>query len=609
MTRRTLTACAVYVAAACVFTWPLALHPRTLFGAMDATGDASLNLWALGWDLRVISEHPSWLLSGRIFDANIFFPAPRTLAYSDNLIPQAVALWPVYFVTRDLLFCYNVLFFGSLVGAALAMHVLTRTLTGSERAAYVAGLVFGFAPYHFAHLGHIQLQALYFMPLSFLALFRLFERERRLDTIVLGVVLGLQAVSSMYYGIMGGIGIAFATVALVLLTRRVRDWRLLRRLASAALLGALVMLPWAIPYLLVHRDTGAGRLIGDAARGGAVLASYFQAPVTNLVYGKTGLLRPGPDAWLPFTAGGEQELLIGFSALLLALLGCALAVKETRKAAVVFGVVAVLGVILSMGPDGPTPLYTLLYRGVFGMAAIRAAPRFAVLALCGIAVLAALAIHGLEARRPRLARGVFVAALLALTIEYSNGVIAYPAPPALRTGAGEWLGGQPGTGAVICVPMRVWLANTPCMLQSLEHRRPVVNGYSGIVPPFFEALVATSNLLPAPEALLAMHNIGVEFVVSDEPLTSDAGVRRGAGRTGTIRPAARVSASVVARDRSGRAGGRRHTARGSRAGSLRQRRSRHLQRALDERSAGAGGRSGHHLGDAAAAGRRLCVPG
>jgi hypothetical protein len=518
MNRRTLLAAAVYCAGACLFTWPLVLHPRTLLGAVDATGDASLNLWALGWDLRVISEHPSWLFTGRVFDANIFFPAPHTLAYSDNLLPQAVALWPVYAITGDLALCYNVLFFGSLVAAALAMHILARELTGSERAAYVAGLIFGFAPYHFAHLKHVQLQALYFMPLSFLWLHRLFQRERRIDAVMLGVVLGLQAVSSIYYGIIGGIGIAFAAVALVLVTRPVRAGRLLRCAATAALVAMLVALPWTVPYLLVHRETGAGRSIGDAASGGTLLANYLQAPATNLLYGRTGILRPGHGAWLQYSEGIEQELFPGFCALLLALLGCATAGKDRRKVAVVFAVVTVVGVILSMGPEGPTPLYSLLYRGLFGMAAIRAVPRFSVLALLGIAVLAALAIRWLEARQPRLARGLVVAALLAIAVEYSNGAIDYPPPPSLHTSAGGWLRDQPGSGAVLCVPIRVWMGNTPCMLQSLEHRRPVVNGYSGILPPFFEAMVQTANRLPAADALLAMHDLGVEYVVSDEGL-------------------------------------------------------------------------------------------
>ena len=106
-------------------------------------------------------------------------------------------------------------------------------------------------------------------------------------------------------------------------------------------------------------------------------------------------------------------------------------------------------------PKAPTPLYSLLYRGLFGMAAIRAVPRFSVLALLGIAVLAALAIRSLEARQPRLARGLVVAALLAIAVEYSNGAIAYPPPPSLRTSVGEWLRDQPGSGAVLCVPIRV----------------------------------------------------------------------------------------------------------------------------------------------------------
>src|SRR5204863_8818395 len=124
----------VYILAACALTWPLVLHPYALFGAIDPTGDPSLNLWVLGWDLRTLASHPSWFLTGRVFNAQIFFPAPRTLAYSDHLLLQSVMLSPVYFVTHDLVLCYNVLLIGSLAASALAMHVLVGELTGSERA-------------------------------------------------------------------------------------------------------------------------------------------------------------------------------------------------------------------------------------------------------------------------------------------------------------------------------------------------------------------------------------------------------------------------------------------------------------------------------------------
>lgn len=108
--------------------------------------------------------------------------------------------------------------------------------------------------------------------------------------------------------------------------------------------------------------------------------------------------------------------------------------------------------------------------------------------------------------------------IIAIGVEYANGAIAFPQAPRLSTAAGQWIRGQPGSGAVICLPMGVFSGNTPCMLQSLEHRRSVVNGYSGVLPPFYEALVDTTSRAPSAESLLTLHNIGVEYIVSDRPL-------------------------------------------------------------------------------------------
>ena len=112
------------------------------------------------------------MLSGRVFDANIFFPAAGTLTYSDHLLLQALAMAPFYLLTGNLAFCYNVLLLASLVCCALAMHAYVREISGGSPAAWVAGLAWGFAPYHFAHLIHLQLQSLYFLPLAFLFLHR-----------------------------------------------------------------------------------------------------------------------------------------------------------------------------------------------------------------------------------------------------------------------------------------------------------------------------------------------------------------------------------------------------------------------------------------------------
>ena len=206
---------------------------------------------------------------------------------------------------------------------------------------------------------------------------------------------------------------------------------------------------------------------------------------------------------------------------MLAVAGAVGAPRGLRRIAAAYAVLAVAGVVLSLGPDGIRPLYAALYDWLFGMAAIRAPARFSVLVLCAIAVLAAFAIRALEGRRPRT--GPLVAlVVLAIGVEYGNRA-AFSPPPALATEAGAFLRDQPGSGAVICVPLVMFDGNTPCMLQSLEHGRPVVNGYSGLRPPFFEALVDQMSRLPSPESLVALHDLGVEFIVSDSALAVDGG--------------------------------------------------------------------------------------
>ncbi len=212
--RGSLVRLLVYAAAGLVFTWPLALHPFDRLGSIQGPGDSYLNLWTLGWDLHTLTAHPAALFTGRIFDANIFYPATRTLAFSDHLLLQAIALAPIYLVTRNLVFCYNVLLVASLVACGWSMDAFARRAIGSPSAAWVAGIAWGFAPYHFGHLIHLQLQALYFLPLTFLFLLRLAEDGRRRDAVLLGVVAGAQAVGSVYYGVIGVVGLACGLVAL-----------------------------------------------------------------------------------------------------------------------------------------------------------------------------------------------------------------------------------------------------------------------------------------------------------------------------------------------------------------------------------------------------------
>jgi hypothetical protein len=511
----------VYTLAAAAFTWPLALHPASLLGASDAAGDPALNLWTLGWDLHTISTHPSWLLTGRVFDAPIFFPARHALAFSDHLLAQAVALWPIYAFGGSPVLCYNILLMASLVASAAAMHALVRRINGDETAAYAAGVLFGFAPYHFTHLVHLQLQSLYWLPLTFLLLHRLRAGGRWRDAAALGVVFGLEILSSVYYGVIGGIGLAVAAVALAWLPGPRARFRFAGLALAAAVVALALALPWSLSYWRVSRESGAGRNLFEASHGSAVLASYVQAPPVNVVYGRTGWLRPSPDARLPRKDGPEQALFPGFCALTLALFGLVSAPRDLRVSSRTYAAIAIVGVALSLGPDGIRPVYAALSNGLFAMRAIRAPARFSVLTLCAIAVLAAVGVRALRERLNRARALVGPVVLSIVAIECFNGAIPYPAAPALTTDAGRWLKTQNDPGAVVCIPMAFDVANTPCMLQSLEHGHPIVNGYSGVTPPFFAPLADVTSRLPSVDALRALHDLGVRYIVSDRELPVD----------------------------------------------------------------------------------------
>lgn len=514
--------------AATVLTWPLALHPFTRLVAPAGPGDPYLNLWILGWDLGSITRDPIALVTGRIFDANIFFPAERTLAYSDHLILQALLLVPAYLVTGSLTVCYNALLFGSLAGGVVAMYAFARAVTGSRAGALLAGTAWGFMPFHVAHLLHLQLQSLYWMPLTFLCLHRVMAGRRRRDAVWLGLTAALQAISSVYWGVIGAIALVVGACALAVGIGRWRHGATWRRLVLAGVVGSVIVVPCAWPYWQVQQREGFARNLYEASQHEAQAVSYLRVPSGNLLYGRTGLLRPADAAPASPSRheGPEQELFPGFVLTGLAIVGAWLGWRrDSRPLVLAMAAVILVGGVLSLGPDGVRWLYSLLHRFVFGFQAVRAPARFGVLVAFGLSVLAALGVGELLRRQAAVEparRGVMTAwpfAVIALAgLEYVNVPLPTVAAPPRATAVGQWLASEPGAGPVLYLPLDADLGNTTAMVRSLEHRRPIVNGYSGQRPAFFMGLVDTLNLVPSADALWTLRDLNVRFVVTPSPV-------------------------------------------------------------------------------------------
>ena len=74
------------------------------------------------------------------FDANISYPHPKTLAYSEFLIPQSIVTAPVLLASGNPILAYNVTLILAIATTAFATFLLGRLLTGNPLAGFVAGL-------------------------------------------------------------------------------------------------------------------------------------------------------------------------------------------------------------------------------------------------------------------------------------------------------------------------------------------------------------------------------------------------------------------------------------------------------------------------------------
>jgi hypothetical protein len=151
--------------------------------------------------LRAASRHP-WrrpLENRDVLRRHIFHPSRLTLAYSEHLLPQAIQILPVYLVSANPNLCYNLVFLSTFVLSGLGMYLLVRELTGNALAAFVAGLLFAFAPYRLPQSSHVQVLSSQWMPFVFYGLTRYFETRRLRPLAGAAAALIAQNLSCGYY--------------------------------------------------------------------------------------------------------------------------------------------------------------------------------------------------------------------------------------------------------------------------------------------------------------------------------------------------------------------------------------------------------------------------
>ncbi|MEP0774245.1 MAG: discoidin domain-containing protein [Acidobacteriota bacterium] len=559
-----LTVGALFAALTLLATWPQVLR---LGDGVKDPGDPVFNSWVLAWNAHKLER----LEFADYFDANIFYPHRRTLAYSEHLFPQSLLAAPIIWATGNPVLAHNVILLMSFFTSALGMFALARRLTGATLPSLLAGVIFAFSPFTFDHLSHVQILAAGGIPLSLLFLDRFLEHRKSRDALLFAAVFTAQILANGYYALFLSLAVGFFLLIELPRRRLLGDGSSWRGLVVAGVLVLAVAAPFFRQYVLMQQELALRREVMSKP----TLASYLAAPTVNRLYGKwskplrtpEGQLSPGVMALLLALAGAvtwarrggpasraEKALtaaaavaassaawvavvgplslrpLLSVSsslrpAILAALLLAAAALvrsfrlpREGDGRLGVYGALGLLAFALTFGEEGP---YWLLHRWVPGFDGIRAVSRVHVLTMLAIALLAAWGTRALLARARKRPTLIFTALLAVVALEYASVPL-----PLVRVALDEeehrlyrWVARATGEGdALLELPLprdrhEWWRLELRRMLASTTHWRPLVNGFSGLAPPLYYELQRRWRERPLADNLADARALGVRYLV------------------------------------------------------------------------------------------------
>jgi hypothetical protein len=388
-----LGAAASYLLVALAFTWPL-VRGLTRDVPWDL-GDSLLNIWILGWD----ADHLLRFIGGEFgalkgfWNANIFYPEPLTLAYSEHLFAQAVQILPIFALTHNLILCYNLLFLSTFVLSGLGVFLFVREVTGSTRAAWVAGLIYAFAPLRVPQFAHVQVISSQWMPFALYGMRRYFDTRRVRPLAGAAASLIAQNLSCGYFLLYFAPFIVMYVV-FEIATRKVwTDRRVWTAMAVTAVVAFVATLPFLLPYLELRRLGFPPRPIAEVETYSADVYSYWTAAPELHVWGRVMRAYPKP----------EGDLFPSATALGLGAIALAVVVRSAWSRA-------------SRWPLARTPKLVLLVYLIVAGCAVYTAFTMAILFERGFSQIGPLPIAVRSLGRTVQVLGMLFAALLILSI-------------------------------------------------------------------------------------------------------------------------------------------------------------------------------------------------
>ncbi|HEY8181358.1 MAG TPA: hypothetical protein VII32_03910 [Thermoanaerobaculia bacterium] len=484
MAKQHAAAALFFAVLAIVMTWPLAPNIKT---AVAYPGDPFITTWVMDWDWYATFHQPL-----RLFDANIFYPARYSLAYSENLYGIAIFLFPFRAAGVTPIAAHNLAILGGFALSGLGAYWLGRLITGSAMAGITSGIFYAFLPYRFTHLPHVHYVWGWTLPVLLASLFWYSQKATWPRALLFGIAFLLTGLSNVHW-------LFFASIAIAVAFAIVRT-----RLLPIVVCGggaALIVAVFLYPYYEASRTYGMQRSWDETMAFSARPSDWLVSNANNRVYDFLGKPDVDPERWL--FPGALAIVLSGF----------AFATRDRKWLPIAASWIAI-GFVGSLG------LHTIFHRFLFsyvpGFRAIRVPARWAVIAYVGLAMLVAIGSALVARRRAWLSVVIAAAFIVELWSAPILWYIAIPDVPAVE----RWVA-ENRPRAIVELPVIPDL-DYGTMLRATAHHVPMVNGYSGFFPPEY---VRIQNLDAERSDELAdeLRRIGVSHIIVHADSVNAAG--------------------------------------------------------------------------------------
>ncbi len=318
----------LYATLTIVMTWPLAARLSSCLAG--GSSDAYINPWANWWTLKALGEGADCSNPLDFYHTDyIFYPQQVSLVFH-SFSHVNTLLW---FLLRPLgdLAAYNLTVILGYTLSGWGMYCLAKYLTGSTAAAFVAGLVFAFAPYHLAEGDHPVILSAQWLPLFALYFIQLLREGKRRDALLAAVFFTLNALTSWHLMVFAALWAGFYLAYDLLFERGNLGHHWVAALIWFIVVTALVLAPFLYPLAreqLTTSDPFMAVTLEKGGKGNDVIA-FFVPSMGHPVWSR--FLGPIYDQ-LGYTSGKLKRptAYLGYTTLALAICGVIFRRRQAR---------------------------------------------------------------------------------------------------------------------------------------------------------------------------------------------------------------------------------------------------------------------------------------